>query len=560
MDNTYFTRTTPELRENKYRIFVNQAGFFPEQAKKAVLTEKSDAFSVVSDDGKVCFSGKTRHFGYDECSGDDVYEADFSDFRKTGLFRIADEENNLSAQFRIGEDCCDKPLRDLMRAFYFLRCGCPLKEEHAGKFTHAACHTQSAQVWDSDETVPDVSGGWHDAGDYGRYVTAAAATLAHLFNAYRLFPSVLGGLSLNIPESGGVMPDFLAECKYELEWILKMQRADGAAYHKATTKNHAGFVMPEEDNDIMYVFTPSSMATADLCAIAAMASGIYRDYDSGFSERLFSAAEKAYKWLKGNPDFLGFRNPEGNNTGSYGEREDVDNRFWAECEMYAATGEGKYLSALKESLEKSFPLWQLGYAQTGGFGALSYIYCDRAEKPAELTELFLSEFLREAQRQKIIADNCGYGAAMRREDYCWGSNLNLLKRGMLFAIADRLCGRGEYRDYACAQFDYLFGRNATGYSYVSGNGEYSMNYPHLRPAYADGIDECMPGMVSGGANGYPNDADAKILIPEGTPPMKCYADDYGCYSLNEVAIYWNSPAVFLAAYLKDEFGKDNSEE
>ena len=78
-----------------------------------------------------------------------------------------------------------------------------------------------------------------------------------------------------------------------------------------------------------------------------------------------------------------------------------------------------------------------------------------------------------------------------------------------------------------------------------------MKNPHMRPTAADSIDECIPGLVSGGPNRYPSDEAARKLIKKDTPPMKCYADDVGAYSLNEITIYWNSPAVFTAAYIID---------
>ena len=62
----------------------------------------------------------------------------------------------------------------------------------------------------------------------------------------------------------------------------------------------------------------------------------------------------------------------------------------------------------------------------------------------------------------------------------------------------------------------------------------------------------MPGMVSGGPNRYRQDARAKEVVPEGTPAMKSFADDYQCFSLNEITIYWNSPAVFTLAYLMSD--------
>ena len=141
--------------------------------------------------------------------------------------------------------------------------------------------------------------------------------------------------------------------------------------------------------------------------------------------------------------------------------------------------------------------------------------------------------------------------SMASKEFGWGSNMLVGLRGMLFAIADYfgVCPEVDWKAAAQAQLDYLMGINAMGISYVTGNGAYRYNFPHLRPAHADGILECIPGMVSGGPNRHLQDWKAKLLIPQGTPPMKCYADDVDCYSLNEITIYWNSPFVFTLAYL-----------
>lgn len=101
------------------------------------------------------------------------------------------------------------------------------------------------------------------------------------------------------------------------------------------------------------------------------------------------------------------------------------------------------------------------------------------------------------------------------------------------------------------QLDYILGTNPTGYSFVTGVGDFCVNYPHHRPAFADGVEECIPGLVSGGPNSRREDPYAREIIPDDTPPMKCFSDNMECYSLNEVTIYWNSPAVFLLAGLQE---------
>lgn len=545
MNRKYFDMAPKPPRKTPFGIFVDQAGYYPDSRKKAVIPFECDSFEVTDITGKVRFSGQPVSAGYDETSGDNVWLADFSGFSETGNFCVK-AGGRSSAMFRIGDDVYDDVFNKTSKAFYYLRCGCGLDEHHAGVWYHGKCHTAPAKMWEDRSVALDVTGGWHDAGDYGRYVTAGACAAAHLLYAFRLFPDVFEKQELNIPEKG--MPDILSEVRYELEWFLKMQDSEGGVYHKATTAMHAPFVMPEDDTAEMFVFPVSSMATADFAAVCALASGIYRAYNKEFSEKLHKAAEKSVEWLDKHPQFIGFENPEGCNTGSYGERDDHSNRFWAYSEMYALTGDLKYHDRLVSALDRDFPLTALGYGEVGGFGALAYILCKQG-KDVNLLHKLKNMFRRHANELKKIADNCGYGIAMESADYCWGSNMGLMTKAMIFAITDVLFGDHTCREYAERHLHCLLGENPLGISYITGVGEFRCNYPHLRPAFADGVEECIPGMVAGGPNGHRSDPFARTVIPEGTPPMKCYADDTASYSLNEITIYWNSPAVFVLAYL-----------
>ncbi len=540
---------TDSTKVCKDRICITQSGFLPNDRKSAVLTFYAESFCVKTADGRERFRGKTEHFGFDRLSGDTVCIADFSDFDEIGEYYVEAAEA-CSEFFTIGDGVYSKPLALTSKAFYYLRCGCGLDEKYAGVYRHAPCHTSDAALWEDRNVYIGATGGWHDAGDYGRYVTAGSVALAHLLYSYILYPNTVKKLSLNIPESEGYLPDILAECKYELDWLLKMQRQDGAVYHKLTTAAHAPFVMPENDKSQLYLLPVSSMASADFAAVCALASRVLKEYSIEYSVKLLAAAEKTYKWLETHREFIPFENPEGCTTGGYGERTDADNRFWAACEMYAATADEKYYSDVLRYAD-SIPLTELGYASVGGLGALAYLTCNRGRGYDSLAEKLSDSFLKKAEALKTTADSCGYGAAMDENSYCWGSNMNLMKHGMIFAIADTVLDKSEYREYAKLQAEVLLGRNALGISYITGIGAYRCNRPHLRPSSADGIVECIPGMVAGGPNRHPGDAAAKEAISEGTPPMKCYADIEEAYSLNEITIYWNSPAVFVFAYLEE---------
>lgn len=551
MNRKYFESDRSHIKPSPFRIFVNQAGYPPQSQKIAVLPFPAERFSITDLSGSIQWEGPVHFHGLDEASGDKVYQADFTDFTKPGAYRVQ-AEGESSAVFRIGENVYDQVFHDVAKAFYFLRCGCELEEPYAGIYHHGVCHHTPAVLWSNRSVSLDVSGGWHDAGDYGRYVTPGACAAAHLLYAYSMFPEAFDQLKLNIPET--TMPDILSEVRYELEWLLKMQRPDGGVYHKVTTQLHAPFMMPEDDLAQLFVFDVSSMATADLAAVAALASGIYRKYDAAFAERLFAASQLSLQWLDCHPEFIGFSNPEGCNTGGYGQRGDASNRYWAYAEIYALTGEERYARRMTDFIDQGVSLTSLGYGDMGGLGSLAYLLCHQ-KKGSAIEALLRKAFEDRARELRDVSDHCGYGVAMKPMQYGWGSNMSVMKNGMIFAISGCLNGDDFAEKYAKKQLDYLLGVNALGISYVTGTGAFRCNYPHLRPAYADGIEKCMPGMIAGGPNGRPADPYAKEIIPEGTPPMKCYADDTASYSLNEITIYWNSPAVFVLGYLLREHGK-----
>ena len=561
-------------------IYVNQMGYLPHRRKTAILAfpqEKEAPAPVISgtvrifkEDGSLVLEKAVVPFGWDETSGDYVFRMDFSEVTDAGKYYITCEDST-SHTFSVRTGLYNDLNILLERALYFQRCGMELTEAHAGKFARKACHTAPSVLWteykkvmdgeltEQDMQTFDIKGGWHDAGDYGRYTTAAACALGHLLYAYRFFPGAFTHC-LNIPESGNGTPDILNECRYELDWMLQMQAEDGSVYHKHTTLHHAGFVMPHEDTHQMILFPASSMAVGDFVGTMALASRIYHPFDKEFADRALEAAKKSYAWLTAHPDFL-FDHVKECGSGAYGDRSDLDERMWAAMELYRSTGEEAYLTDARRYFDEQQAPVQYGWADISGFAAWALLedelLADAASDNQSLSSaeqdfrtVYKALLLKEADHLLDVIDACGYGVALSGKEYCWGSNLGVLNRGMLFATAYRLDAKPSYYDAVVCQMDYLLGVNATDYSYVTGVGEHAYCNPHNRVPASDGIEETILGFVSGGANGSRwVDPVAKQLIPEGTPPMKCYVDRWECYSLNEITIYWNSPAIFCAAFL-----------
>lgn len=559
-------------------IYVNQWGYQTHGIKRAVLAQnvqalvvnRSFAIRILDSRGECVLEREAVYIGLDADSNDIVFQVDFTELCREGNYRIESPYGDVSGTFRISDEIYGELTVPLAKTYYFQRCGMDLEEKFAGVFQRRACHLKKAVLLEDyrkmekgalqDEiSFYEVTGGWHDAGDYGRYTTAGASAVAHLLYAWQWFPGSFSR-TLNIPESGSGMDDILWECQYELNWLLKMQREDGAVFHKLTSMRHANFVMPQKDNRQMILFPVSSFATGAFAAVTALAARVYRPFDKTFSKRMLEASKKAWRWLEENQEVTGFQNPVGCNTGEYDDDCDTDERLWAASELYISTRDMEYLEKACQLKKNCGGGTGLGWRDVTGFSGFAFLEEEIKEgireedlKGNERELLFkhqyYSDFLKEAEDACELSEKNGYWAAMRTEDFEWGSNMNLLTRGMVLALAWNLTGRKKYLDAAVSQMDYLLGVNAAGYSYVTGIGEKSVHNIHNRITVADGIDQVIPGYVSGGPNSHPVDEKAEWLIEPGTPPMKCFLDIWECYSLNEVTIYWNSPAVFLAAFL-----------
>nr|AMO13180.1 glycoside hydrolase [uncultured bacterium] len=546
-------------------IHYNQVGYDPRLPKKAVLTGKGECCKILNEreldafrrekeaGGKSCEPVLSKA-AYDEASGDTVRVVDFSALSEPGKYFLIADGELVTIKIK------DKPYHELSNALvkglYYQRCGCELKEKHAGLFRHGPCHLGKATlVKDNGEldtgTVIECAGGWHDAGDYGRYIAPAAVAVAHMLYSWEFFPQVYRD-ELNIPESGNGVPDILNECRYELEWMLKMQRQDGGLYHKVATRYFAPFIMPEDDKEELWLFRVSHCSTAAFAGSAAQASRVYRAYDAAFADRLLAAAKKAWDWMEANPVFKPFVNPPNLSSGEYGDSSCEDELFWASAELYSVTGEDRYLDAMKKRVDK-VDISQFGWVETAGFGTLSCLFIMKDKLDKNFIAPLKDRFLKAADSFLELTKKSGYGTALAADNYIWGSILPILNNAITMICAGLLTGKEEYRNAAQNQLDYLLGLNATGYSFVTGFGERPYRYPHHRPSYADGVDDPVPGLVSGGPNKKHPDQATKMNLPPDTPPAKFYLDFTPTASANEIAIYWNSPAVFVAAYFDSLF-------
>lgn len=539
------------------KVKVNQVGYEKNAAKVAVfadLAEDDTTFTVVNvDSGEVAFEGDitapVRNTSADEMNS----SGDFSALTEAGTYKVVTGGGEESYEFSIGDDVYGDGFKDVVRMLYLQRCGCELTSDLAGDFAHPICHNTEATIYGTSQKI-DVSGGWHDAGDYGRYVVPGAKTVADLLLAFEkdqksatdVATEVIGD-DCGIPESGDGIPDALQEAKYELDWMLKMQDpATGGVYHKVTCAVFPETVMPQDETDELIVSPLSKTATADFVAVMAMAGRIYSEHGEGayaaFGNTCLEAAKKAWAYALEHKDERGFSNPTDIVTGEYPDGNSKDEYFWAGMELYKATGDANYLEGAKEAYEKVEIYDGLGWLDVAAYGAYAALTTDSLQHDDPAFYSAIEKNFFDAVDEAIATSKKNAYMVNKKETYEWGSNLSAANTGMLLYMANDIKANDEYVLYANHHLNYIYGVNATGYCFVTGVGTLYPQHPHHRPT--EYLGKCIPGMLVGGPNSNLEDPYAKAVFTE-TPAAKCYEDNAQSFSVNEVTIYWNSPLIYL---------------
>ncbi len=539
---------------------VNQAGYFPNGQKIFFTTTLADSFRVVEKNtNAVSFSGKiTLSKANDPATGLTVYKGDFSSFKKPGTYYISVSPSEQSYEFSISDTVFHSVFLSSLKGFYFQRCGQLLHSLFAGIYARAGCHGNDGTYHvTSDSTgYRTVSGGWHDAGDYGKYIVNAGISVGTLLMAYEMFPTRFSNDNLGIFESGNSVPDILDEVRYELNWMLKMQHSSGGVYFKVTREQFEGFVMPSADNGTRYIYQISSTATGDFAAVFARAARIYKSFDQKFSDSCLSVSRRAWEYLQAHPSIVptgGFKNPPGTATGGYGDGNDSDERLWAAAELFSTTGEKQFNSYYTSQYATGALLSQpMGWPNVRTMAHLAYLYTQQATA-STLKKFELRQSLLDYATSLVNATNSdGFSVSLSTSEYYWGSNSGVLNKAILLILASRENNDASMLNAALAQLNYILGNNAHNISFVTGIGAHHVLHPHHRPSSADGIVEPVPGLLAGGPEQGRSDPVLQAKFSALTPPAMIYTDEEGSYASNEIAINWNAPLVFVAGYFAAE--------
>jgi endoglucanase len=570
-------------------VKLDNFGYRPGDPKVAIFSaDPGGSVDVRSAEGALVFAvprdgGCIRSMGLDTPSGDRVWWVDFSPLHDPGryhLFSAALEAR--SYEFEIAPDVYDEVMRVALKTFYRQRCGTPKTSSHAGPWAdEVACHRADVltapAAGQKDFGARDLAGGWHDAGDYNKYVWRAAGTAAlSLLRAFEEDPSAFADGDLDVPESGNGVPDVLDEVRWELDFFLKMQLPDGSVLSTVHADGSAnGAAPPSADKARRYYHDPgleSGAVFAGSCARAArvfMATG-----DAGYGTRLRDAALLTWAWLERQGD-----SPE---------------KVWAAAEVFrmdpTVTSARRYVDAYRPDHWSGVTLSGTGYDSQA---ALTYLQT-RDATPA------VASSMRQAcgrQVDQIFATDDLYRSGLPLPSYHWGSNgiraglgVFLLEAAVAGATGSRT---GEQcRRHALDILHFFHGQNPLGMVYLTNmtdrGGEHSSfqifhnwfgqpqdaysrrrfvgkpasvlepYYPYLDQADNHGIRDDKtsafgpaPGFVPGGPN---KDYSGDAVPPGGSFPNRAYRDwnDQAAgkartWEITESSIAYQGPYVALAA-------------
>jgi endoglucanase len=536
-------------------IRINQVGYYPDANKIAVVVfTNATTFEVINTlDSTVEFSGNLSAKMFWKDSGDTIKRADFSALTKVGVYKIRIPEFGESYPFEISKTVLRKAAYASLKSFYYQRSSFELTAPFAGLWARPFGHPDTQCILHSSTgKTGKISspGGWYDAGDYGKYVINAGISVASMLSFYENFNGFFADGTIHIPESGNGKNDLLDEVKFELDWLKTMQDNDGGVFFKLTTLNFPGMVMPAADKAERYVIGKTTASALDFAAMMAMAGRIYRDYDSVYAADCITRAENAWVWAKANPAIY-FKNPADVSTGEYGDGNVSDEFIWAAAELFITTKKAEFKTYLEGKSGSLRYTSAPGWPSVQPLASLSLATQTNELSANLLTTIKNSIISTSDSWLSQIASN---PARIPQFNYSWGSNSGIANMGVGLLYAYILTKDAKYIKGAAECADYLLGKNATGFSFVSSYGSKTpMNFHH-RPSSADGIAQPVPGFVSGGPNSGKEDNEKYPF----SNPAKCFVDVVGSYASNEVCINWNSPMTALFAGVDAVLGDSSS--
>ena len=563
---------TPSPAPPKPQVSVNQLGYYPageKLASYATAATTPQPWKLLDKTGKEVASGQTSIFGQDNYTDDNVHEIDFSSFTTAGTGYKLEVGGVDSAPFDISNALYNSLKQDSLAYYYRDRSGIDILAQYSGQdWARPASYLSDSNItcykgtdaagkdWPGCSYSLDASGGWYDAGDYGKYVVNGGISVWTFMDEYERNPKAWADGTLNIPEKTNGVPDILDEARWELKFLLGMQVPDGQplagmVHHKlhddvwSAVPSLALATTPDR-----HVFPPSTAATLNVAAVAAQCARIWKTIDPAFSDQCLKASQKAWTAAQANPTMYAVAFTAGG--GDYSDTNVTDEFYWAASELYITTGDAQYGDFAQKS-----PDWAnaktMAWGDTAALGTISLALVPN-KLPADKLKATKQAIIATANTG--LADIAQEGFRVPLTSYPWGSNSTALNNAVLMGLAYDFTSDRKYLDGVTETMDYILGRNSLNKSFVTGYGANPVQHPHHR-FWANQPDQGYPapppGVLAGGPNGVPGDPVVTAAGLTGNPQGEQYIDNIGSFSTNEVAINWNAPLAWVTTFLDQAY-------
>ena len=568
-------------------IRINLLGYRPNSPKIAVwgsLTEQTvTSFQLVDEQTnqevqELPAGGEFGEYGPFR----QTYRLNFSTVQKPGRYYLRTSDGIRSPGFQIGEDVY-KGAADFCLRY--------MRQQRSGfnPFLKDSCHTHDGYTLYGpmpDSTHIDVVGGWHDASDYLQYVTTSANATYHLLAALRDFPTAFGDTyQTNGLEGKNGQPDVLDEARWGLDWLLKMHPTDDWLFNQlGDDRDHSAMRIPKLDS--MYgkgyerpvyfatgqpqgMFKYKNRATGvastagKVSSALALGYQLLRNRPVGYAERSYVAklrqrATSAYQ--------LGLQKPGNCQTAPgrapyfYEEDNYADDMELATVEqinILDATGKqalARYKSALNFARKEPITPWILNDTARHyqWYPFVNIGHAELAKKLTGINRKTVTDFYKSGI--EAVWQRARQNAFYRGVPFIWCSNNLTTSFATQCFWYRQLTNDNQYATLEQANFDWLFGCNPWGTSFVYGlptQGDSPTDphsaFTHLKNYPIDG------GLVDGPVRGsiYSNLIGITLHEPDEYSAFQSnvavYHDDYGDYSTNEPTMDGTASLVYLLA-------------
>lgn len=519
-------------------IRMNQIGYGKLDFKSAVVmsqkplsVEKFVVKSLISKTEVLtgyCKKEKTKYGSFDYC-----YSIDFTNLNKSGLY-IIEVSGEKSYPFEISGMQYGNIVRDLLKFFKIQRCG------YTDPFMHQVCHIADATGTiengiRTDKKI-DVTGGWHDAGDYIKFLNTTAYATYMLLFSYEFNPD-----AFNTDFNKNNVPDILDEAKVGLDWLLRcnVNNEKLVTQVQDLSDQSVGWRLPEKDtlrfNRPAFIGIGKNLVGIYTAALA-LGAKIWLDklnYPE-FSQKCLSTAEIFYSKLNLFPNI----SKEG--TGVYIDQNYKGKVALGAIELYRVTKNQKYLeNAKKTATEAGSDFWW-SYGNINSLAHYRLSYYDKKYSDYILKNL------------QVFDKNKNSRLFNEGTVYSWGTNNTFLGISLQVILWKQLTGSKMYDNLAVLQRDFTLGRNPWGISFFYGYGMNHTQKFHHQIAWKN--DGRLPGGFAAGPvlksflDGYKINFEHSDRLKLFQSDSAYYRDDRMDYISNEPTITAAATAIFVMGY------------